>query len=157
MIRIDRHSDRNKNTFKKLWSTWLETATGHALEGKDLEEISNPKLHYDQKGGAAFYAMQDDFCVGIVAVKKLSADKYEFCKLLVTNQARGKGIGRKLIEACIDFARSEGGKHLYLQSLHQLKPALHLYTQLEFEDCDAPDGMFVYERTEVLLRKKLTP
>ena len=37
-----------------------------------------------------------------MAVKNLGEGVYEFCKLVVVDRARDLGVGRQLVEACID-------------------------------------------------------
>lgn len=60
----------------------------------DLDEVQNPEEKYIAGGGMAFYANINDQCVGVVSVKKLNETEYEFCKLVVDERARGKGLAK---------------------------------------------------------------
>jgi putative acetyltransferase len=53
---------------------------------------------------------------------------------------RGKGIGRELIERTLDKARSLGYTQIYLESLPELRKAIHIYEKAGFRRLSAPMG-----------------
>ena len=56
----------------------------------------------------------------------------EFRTLSIAPQARGRGIGRALVEHCLDRARSAGLTEVLLFSLKEMLPAHRLYARLGF-------------------------
>lgn len=152
---IEEYSAKHQGFFEKIWVNWLRNSMGIEPQPKDIEEVQHPFESYLQPGGMAFYAMQDDHCLGVVAVKKLNATDFEFCKLVVDEDTHGLGLGRKLVEKCIDFVQEQGGKNLYLQSFYKLEIALKMYKSMEFIESEAPEGMFVVQRTEIIMKKVL--
>lgn len=56
----------------------------------------------------------------------------EFRTLSIAPEARGRGVGRALVEHCIDRARSAGLTEVLLFSLKEMLPAHRLYTRLGF-------------------------
>ena len=52
--------------------------------------------------------------------------------LAVAPEAQGRGVGRALLEACIERARSEGRSRLVLHSTPQMTAAHRLYRSLGF-------------------------
>ena len=48
--------------------------------------------------------------------------------MAVTSSCQGSGIGRKLLEAAIEAARSAGARRLYRETNHVLTPAIRLLT-----------------------------
>ena len=56
----------------------------------------------------------------------------EFRSLSVSPDARGKGVGRALVNWCIDQAHHDGLAEIVLSSLPQMKPAHNLYESLGF-------------------------
>lgn len=56
--------------------------------------------------------------------------------LVVTEAFRRQGIGKRLLEAVIDFARQTGAKQVKWQVLHWNEPAIEMYRQMgaEFDE-----------------------
>ncbi len=154
-IAIEEYSDEFQGEFERIWVNWLENDMGIKAQLEDLEEVSDPGKNYISKGGMAFYAMEGGECLGVVAVKRLNDWDFEFAKLAVKKEAQGSGLGKRLVQSCIDFCKQVGGDYLYLQSFNRLQKALKLYEKLGFENSDPPEGMLVVDRTEIIMRKKL--
>ena len=57
----------------------------------------------------------------------------EFRMLAVDRAARGRGVGRRLAEACIDRARADGVTGLAISTATNMAPAHALYGSLGFE------------------------
>ena len=117
--------------------------------------MRDPAKYYRDLGGEVFLADLTGLIIGGVAVKRLHANGYEFCKLVVTREARGLGAGKALVESCLNYVRQQGGGHLFLQSFKALETALIMYRHMGFSDCEAPAGMRVLARTEVIMSLKL--
>ncbi|HLP20627.1 MAG TPA: GNAT family N-acetyltransferase, partial [Chitinophagales bacterium] len=56
----------------------------------------------------------------------------ELVKMYLLPDARGKGLGRALLEACFDFARQSGYQKVYLETMPELKAAVRIYEKLGF-------------------------
>ena len=56
----------------------------------------------------------------------------EFRTLSIAPQARGRGVGRALVEHCLDRARTAGLTEVLRFSLKEMRPAHRLYTRLGF-------------------------
>ncbi len=154
-ITIDTYADKNAGDFERIWISWITQAMGLKPQKQDLQEVRNPFESYVTNGGMAFYVNTHERCVGVVAVKKLNETAYEFCKLVVDEKARGLGLGKKLVQRCIDFVNEVNGQALYLQSFHKLDIALKMYKKMGFTNAEAPKEMLVVERTEVIMKKEL--
>jgi len=152
---IDNYSEKNKGDFERIWLNWLNKSLGIQAQKEDIAEVQNPFDNYVKEGGMAFYANKDGQCIGVVAVKKLKHAEYEFCKLMVDEKARGLGLGKKMVQKCIDFVKEEKGHKLYLQSFHDLEIAVKMYKGMGFIDCPAPEGMLVVARTEIIMKMEL--
>jgi putative acetyltransferase len=137
--------------FAELWVPWLKSMTGKDPEAEDLLAVGDPDSFYVRGGGAVLFALQNRQPVGVVAVKNLSGGVFEFCKLVVLERARGLGVGRALVEACIGFSRSSGGCLLMLQSFRRLEVALGLYQRMGFVPMSPPPQMLVLARTEIVM------
>lgn len=152
-LQISPIDDDRIDAFANIWVPWLRDTMGFMPQAEDLEVMANPAKYYRHSGGEAFLASVDGRIVGAVAVKGLGSSGFEFCKLVVTNAARGHGAGRALVETCLRFAAGHGGPALYLQSFNALDVALGLYRRMGFVDVAAPPEMIVLQRTEVIMAK----
>lgn len=64
----------------------------------------------------------------------------ELRKMYVLPKARGNGVGRDLLQLCVDQARALGFEGCYLETLHAMQGARHLYQSFGFEDLAGPLG-----------------
>jgi putative acetyltransferase len=79
-------------------------------------------------------------CAGIFPTPGLPAGYCEFVKFYLVNSARGKGVGRKLMEQCLDTAKNLGYTQVYLESLPEFNAAISLYEKMGFEPLNGPLG-----------------
>lgn len=64
----------------------------------------------------------------------------EVQKLYFLPEARGHGLGRRLLETILDAATQEGYRTIYLESVPQLAQAVGLYQRLGFKSLDCHLG-----------------
>lgn len=69
---------------------------------------------------------------GVFPTTGLPTDTCELVKMYLLPDARGKGLGRALLEACFDFARQSGYQKVYLETMPELKAAVRIYEKLGF-------------------------
>lgn len=69
---------------------------------------------------------------GIFPTPGLPYGCIELVKLYVLNEARGNGIGAKLMNMSIDTARQAGYTQMYLESMPELDNAIGLYKKMGF-------------------------
>jgi len=98
---------------------------------------------FQTKGAAYFVAEVDEKIVGgggIYPTDGLPANTCELVKMYLLPQARGTGLGRTLIEKCLNFAKDAGYKQVYLETMPELKQALSMYAKFGFEYLKGPMG-----------------
>ena len=122
--------------FKALNEAWISKY--FTLEAKDREVLDDPNGKILAKGGRIFMALQDGEAVGCVALLKMADGGYEVAKMTVAEAARGTGLGRMLMQRCIDAGAEMGAPRLYLETNSSLGPALGLYRAMGFVDTAPP-------------------
>lgn len=85
------------------------------------------------RGGYIYGAFNGDNIVGLVALDNVffgkNKDYLNLDKLYVSRDSRGKGVGRKLVQICVDKAKELGAKKLYVSS-SELENTVNFYQGL---------------------------
>lgn len=130
LARIIRSSLEEFNANKR-GTVYFDESTDHL---SDLFKTPNSKY---------FVALSENGVVGgagIFPTRGLPEGVSELVKMYLSPEARGLGIGSKLITRCIEFARSIGMKTIYIETLPELHKAVKVYDHLGFKRLDHPLG-----------------
>lgn len=73
---------------------------------------------------------------GIFPTEGLPDDTCELVKMYIYPHVRGIGLGKLLIQKCIDYAKDAGYKKIYLETMPELKQALKTYEKFGFKYID---------------------
>ncbi len=77
---------------------------------------------------------------GIYPTEGLPLDTCELVKMYLLPNARGLGLGKIMIEKCIEQAKQKGFQKIYLETMPELKQALNVYAKFGFEYLKGPMG-----------------
>ena len=102
----------------------------------DRELATLPGAYAPPRGGL-WLAGPDDAPIGCIALRPLDGDTAELKRLYVAPAARGTGLGRRLAETAIGYARDTGYRAIKLDTLAQMEAARALYARLGFRPCAA--------------------
>jgi GNAT superfamily N-acetyltransferase len=92
--------------------------------------------------------------MGVCALFRESAKRYELARMAVDPSERGKGYGSALLRAAIELAKADGAESLYLLSNTVLAPAIALYRKHGFYTVS--EGAHpVYERCNIVMERAL--
>jgi GNAT superfamily N-acetyltransferase len=131
MIRVERYSDRRRGDFERLNREWIEHY--FSIEPEDLRLFADPRAEILAPGGEIFFAVDGEEAVGTVTMLEHDAESFELAKMGVTPRYKGRGIGRLLMNAAVDFAHERGKSRIFLLTNTTLGPALKLYESVGFE------------------------
>ena len=92
---------------------------------------------------------------GIYPTDGLPPDTCELVKMYLLPEARGFGLGRTLIEKCIEAAAENGFKKIYLETMPELKQALSVYEKFGFEYLKGPIGNSGHTGCSLWMLKKI--
>ncbi|MFD3804547.1 GNAT family N-acetyltransferase [Streptomyces sp. NPDC058619] len=133
------------------------TDTGFALREVPVDppvrKVFPPEEHDEQALGAVgtdsagdartYVALDGGRVCGFAAVgysawnRRLTVEDIE-----VAPDARGRGVGRGLMECAADFARERGAEHLWLEVSTVNAPAVHAYRRMGFSLCGLDTSLY---------------
>ena len=124
---------------------------------------ADPELDYMHKTylkeKAAYFVLEEkDIIIGGAGIAPLEGGEPIVCelqKMYFLEEARGKGLGEKMIDHCLDYARKEGFELCYIETLPYMKAAQKLYIKKGFEYIDGPMGTTGHISCNVWLTKRL--
>lgn len=79
-------------------------------------------------------------CCGIYPTEGLDGNTAELVKFYLDSNYRGMGIGKTLMEKCIEAAKSMGYKKLYIESMPEFSHAVRIYEKQGFRNIGHPLG-----------------
>jgi DNA-binding MarR family transcriptional regulator/GNAT superfamily N-acetyltransferase len=107
---------------------WDET-----YEALAAEIVAQFIKNYDPKRERAWIAERNGRRVGAVFVAKESNEIAKLRLLHVEAEARGLGIGKRLVKECVQFARQAGYRKMTLWTQSNLHAARHIYKETGFK------------------------
>lgn len=114
---------------------------------------------YQKERSAYFVLLEDEQVVGGAGIAPLAGEQPEICelqKMYFLAQARGRGLGQKMINYCLTFAKAQGFELCYLETLPYMKEAQKLYRKTGFDYIDGPMGNTGHTSCDVWLTKRLS-
>ena len=108
------------------------------------DETTDQLFELFQKPGSIYFvALMDDEIVGgggIYPSDGLPNGTCELVKMYLLPEARGIGLGKRIIEECLAFAKENGYSQVYIESMPELENALKVYEKFGFKYISAPLG-----------------
>ena len=112
-----------------------------------------------QKPNAVFFVVESDEkiigCAGIDTLANAEETICELQKMYFLPQARGLGIGAKMIQLCLENAKALGFKKCYLETMPFMKDAQKLYTKIGFHNLARPLGNTGHSFCSIWMMKDL--
>lgn len=114
-----------------------------------LFQVENSALFVAEESGVILG------CSGIFPTENLPENTTELVKFYLTKEARGKGIGKLLMEKCLEKAREIGYQQVYLESLPEFNKAVSIYEKQGFQYLEKALGDSGHSGCNVWMIKKL--
>jgi putative acetyltransferase len=112
------------------------------LKDADLKDI---KGYYFGSGGTFFVGVEDDTVIGTAGVRKLERNICEIRRIYLKKDFRGKGNGKKLFLAALDFAERNCSSAI-LKTDSTLTKAIDMYLKHGFASQKDEKGYLYFEK-----------
>jgi len=113
---------------------------GYSINDPEVDDMAGAYA----KTGSVFLVLEIEGeivgCGGIAPLAGGDATTCELRKMYFLPEARGKGLGRKLLDLCLTKARQLGYEKCYLETVARMDKANRLYQQAGFQVLDTPLG-----------------
>jgi len=129
-----------EKVIKDIFSEFNMPMVGTAYEDKET-----PRMFESYQGEKeVYYIIEENGTVvgggGIKPLRDFETEVCELQKMYYSPTIRGKGLGKKMFNKCMQAAKDLGYKKCYLESALQLKSAIHIYENNGFIHLDKPLG-----------------
>ena len=114
--------------------------------------------YFKQKDLAYFVATINGEVIagaGIFPTEGLPYNTCELVKMYVSSAARGKGLGKILLQQCIDEAKNNGFEKMYLESMPELTHAIAMYKKYGFTFIPSPLGNSGHSGCDLFMIREL--
>ena len=152
-FRIREFQPGDEAAFRALNVEWIERY--FRIEPPDEVVLSDPEGAILARGGRIFFAVRDGGPIGCCALLRIGEGDYEVAKMAVAPSAQGQGVGRALLSAVIESARTAGIRRLSLETNRVLTPAIRLYESCGFRHIPAVHPS-PYARSDVAMELLLS-
>lgn len=132
-------------------------AIGEGFGPSDPEVNSMSQNYNDESSSKYLVATINEIIVGGSGVASFNGSN-EICelrKLFLLPESRGLGLGKKLTEDCLAYAKSKGYKKCYLDTLKSMTSAISLYENIGFQHLDKPLDGTIHSGCDVWMLKEL--
>ena len=92
---------------------------------------------------------------GVAPLENADISVCELQKMYFAPEIRGTGFAEKIIEKCLEFAKTNDFELCYLETLSFMTAAQKLYKRIGFENIDGPMGNTGHSSCEVWMTKKI--
>ena len=115
----------------KVGTAYADEALDCMYETYDVDQAEYFVIEEDGKllGGA-----------GIAALANYNGPVCELQKMYISASLRGKGVGKQLMDVCLNFAKTSGFEQVYIETMPYMEAAQKLYKRSGFEYIDGPMG-----------------
>ena len=119
----------------------LEEMITHFDSRGTLDDMDNIQKNYFENDGIFLVTTLNDEIIGTGAIHKLEGDTCELKRLWLLNEQHGQGLGFRMMQELLSFARAYGYKRIRLETdaVAQSR-AVEFYKRLGFYEIPIPNA-----------------
>ena len=140
---------------RKVMPEFGASGPGFAIHDKEVDNIFSA---YHHTRAAYFVCERKGKIVGGGGVAPLEDGDPRICelkKMYFLPSARGKGLGQRILDQCLQAARNIGYEYCYLETFNTMKTAMKLYEKNGFKRIPGPLGNTGHFACDTFYKKPL--
>jgi putative acetyltransferase len=113
---------------------------------------------FQKNGSIYFVALAKETILGgagIFPSKALPQKTCELVKMYLSPESRGLGLGKRLLDKCLEFAKTFGYQQVYIETMPELTRAIGMYLKFGFHPIKGPLGSTGHYGCEVWMIEEL--
>ena len=132
LLRSPRLGELSWLQFRHMQTVAPASGWGEAYEGHIAQIIAEFQIRHDTARERFWVAERGGELLGCVGLTGVSEERARLRLLFVEPDARGLGLGRRLVDACLGFARRAGYREVVLWTVDVLEAARKIYAEAGF-------------------------
>jgi putative acetyltransferase len=113
----------------------LEEAIAYYESKHELKDMDDIQKSYFENGGTFLVMTENDRIICTGAIRQLEGDICELKRLWLLTEYHGQGLGYRMLQECLAFAREQGYKCIRLETEREAQArAYEFYKQIGFND-----------------------
>ena len=158
MLIIPINESDNKHISVILREVLIEMDIPRIGSAYEDPEINNMYESYQSKRSIYFVVEENNKILGGAGINQLKNGDINICelqKMYFHKSIRGRGIGDKMIELCLNFAVKSNYKKCYIETMPNMVYAQKLYIKKGFKYIDNPLGNTGHKACPIWMLKNL--
>ncbi len=149
-MKIVSYQHQYKQSFIDLNLAWLNKY--FVVEPQDTEMLEGVE-DLIKNGAEVYFAVEDNTAIATCMILPRGNGVWEICKLATDERYQGKGAGKAVLQACMNYAKNKGAQKIMIVSNRVLGAAMHLYAKMGF--VEVPIDNMEYDRVNIQLELKV--
>ena len=134
MMEIRRYIASDQDAVWDLHNLALNEVGAHAGSGPWDDDLHRIEAVYIEVGGEFYVGLIDGRIVAMGALKRLTDDRAEICRMRVHPEVQRRGLGTRILSKLEERAKELGFRTLTLETTAGQVAAIGMYTKAGYEE-----------------------
>ena len=120
------------------WGKPIDELVRYFDDGGDLDDLRDVQAHYFARRGTFLVALDEGRVIGTGAIRVIDEKTCELKRMWLLEAYHGEGIGYRVIQQLLEFARGAGYEKIRLETGLRQQRAIKFYQRVGFQIISMP-------------------